>query len=437
MADNKHLTLEQRITIQTMLKERASFASIARAINKHPSTISKEVRNHLVFKTTVWGYRKFNACKHRFSCEKKHVCFSCGADKHYKFCRSCPSCNRNCSEFLEQICPDLLKPPYVCNGCSKFYDSCTLEKRFYYADRAQKEYLDLLSDARCGVSFSEDELLYLDGIISPLVRKGQSPHHICMTNRDALMVSESTVYRLIDGSLISAKNIDLPRKVRFRVRKKKPSFKVDKRCRVGRTFDDFKLFCALHPDLSVTELDSVEGRQGGKVLLTIHFTKAEMMLAFLRDYNSSRSVTATFDALYSLLGHELFSSLFYLCLADNGSEFSNPTAIEFNDQGDSRAHLFYCDPSAPYQKGSAERNHEFIRCFVPKGSSFDNLTQDDVDLMMDHINSYHRDSLGGKSPYEMFAFMYGRKVLDLLGAHLVSPQSVTLNRSIFTKEVRS
>ena len=57
--------------------------------------------------------------------------------------------------------------------------------------------------------------------------------------------------------------------------------------------------------------------------------------------------------------------------------------------------------------------------------------------MMDHINSYGRASLGNKCPYEMFAFLYGQEVLDLLKCHRILPQNVTLNKSIFHKGVQS
>lgn len=102
-----------------------------------------------------------------------------------------------------------------------------------------------------------------------------------------------------------------------------------------------------------------------------------------------------------------------------------------------RTRIFYCTPSAPYQKGSVERNHEFIGMFLPKGMDFSSFTQEDISLMMDHINSYSRESLGNKYPYDMFSFLYGQKFLDLLGYHRIPPQDVTLSRSIFRKEVLS
>ena len=177
------------------------------------------------------------------------------------------------------------------------------------------------------------------------------------------MVSESTMYRLIDYGLFDAKNIDLPRKVRYARRKKKKVYKVDKSCRLGRTYADYQLYIREHPDLPVTQIDSVEGRKGGKVLLTIHFVKAEFMLAYLRDHNDSQSVIDVFEQLYFELRPDRFMSLMPVLLGDNGSEFSNPKALESDRQGNHRTKVFYCDTSAPHQKGSAERNHEFIRMF--------------------------------------------------------------------------
>lgn len=154
-----------------------------------------------------------------------------------------------------------------------------------------------------------------------------------------------------------------------------------------RTYKDFLDFCNARPGLPVTQIDSVEEKKGGEVLLTIHFVKAECMLAFLRDSNDSRSVIDIFERLYLELRPDIFMNLMPVLLGDNGSEFSDPKALEFDRQGNQRTHVFYCDPSASFQKCSAERNHEFIHMFIPKGTPLDNYTQKDISLMMDHINS--------------------------------------------------
>ena len=115
-----------------------------------------------------------------------------------------------------------------------------------------------------------------------------------------------------------------------------------------------------------------------------------------------------------------------MILTDKGSEFSDPLAIEFYEYGVYRTQVFYCNPSAPYQKGAVENNHEFIRRILPKGTSFNDLSQQDISLMMDHINSYKRENLAWHSPYETFEFFYGRDVLDKLGAKLISPNDIVL-----------
>ena len=434
MANNKHLTLEDRFTIQSMLKEKASFKTIALSLDKDPSTISKEVRAHLKFQRTGGLHRNYNACMFRHNCDISHLCITCHSERKYKRCKSCSMCNAFCSHFQMEICPKLSNPPYVCNGC-KNRTFCSLEKRLYDARFADEEYRNILSESRSGISFSEEEIQHLNELISPLIKKQQSPHHICVTNRDSIMVSERTIYRLIDSRLISARNIDLPRKVRFSSKKQTVHMKVDKSCRIGRDYKCYENFRKEHPSFPVTQLDSVIGKRGGKVLLTIHFVKAELMLAFLRDHNDSQSVIDIFNRLYQVLSPGVFKDLFRLCLTDNGSEFSNPKALEFDADGNRRSYIFYCDPSAPYQKGSAERNHEFIRQFIPKGADFESYTQADISLMMNHINSYSRESLGNKSPYEMFAFLYGEDIMRLLGCQKIPPQDVTLNKSVFHKEV--
>ena len=189
-----------------------------------------------------------------------------------------------------------------------------------------------------------------------------------------------------------------------------------------------------HPEYHVVEMDSVEGKKGGKVLLTLHFVRAEFMLAYIRNANDSQSVIDVFERLYLELMSDTFIRLFPVILGDNGSEFSNPSAIENDMQGNPRTRVFYCDPQAPYQKGSAERNHEFIRMFIPKGKSLDPYSQADISLMMAHINSYSRKELGDKSPYDMMSFMYGEDLLKKLGCNRIPNDEVTMNNSIFKKE---
>ena len=78
------------------------------------------------------------------------------------------------------------------------------------------------------------------------------------------MVDERTIYNYIDAGVLSVGNLDLPRKVRYKKRKKKKSVRVDKKCHVGRTYEDFLSFMEEHPDYAVVEMDSVEGKRDSK-----------------------------------------------------------------------------------------------------------------------------------------------------------------------------
>ena len=420
----KHLSIEERTTIKTMLDSSASFKEIARVLGRDCTTISKEIRNHLLFQKTGCYGHSFNDCANRRSCPVSGLCSDPGC--RFRRCSNCSKCHLHCQDYYKEYCPDLSRAPYVCNGCCK-RQKCTLEKHIYSAVSAQKEYQLVRSESRSGICISEAEALQLDGFISPLIQKGQSIHHICTSNPSEVMFSEKTLYNYVDSGIFSARNIDLPRKVSYKTRKSRhDSFKVDKACRISRTYQDYLAFLEGWPDCPVVQIDSVEGRKGGKVLLTIHFVKAEFMLAFIRDRNTASSVFQIFERLYWELRPDRFLKLFPVLLADNGSEFSDPLALEMDAENNLRTRVFYCDPSAPYQKGAAENNHEFIRRILPKGTSFDNLTQADINFMMNHINSYTRSSLGDHSPYEMLRLFYGQEVLDILDAVLISPNDIIL-----------
>lgn len=425
MNKNKHLTLDDRYDIQQALVEQLSFKAIGRKLEKDCTTISKEVKNHIYFsKTGAYG-RPFNDCTHRVSCKRYGTaCKKCNLTGKSR-CAVCSKCTSSCVDYEKEVCNRLLKPPYVCNGCDN-RRNCTLEKHMYDAHKAHKEYLENLSESRSGVNLTEEELGRLSDVISPLLKQGQSLHHILINNADAISCCEKTAYIYLNSNLFNAQNIDAPRIVRFKPRNKSVSLKVDKKCRVGRTYEDFKKYHDENPSLPITELDSVEGVKGGAVLLTIHFVLPKLQLAFFREANDSKSVTDIINSIYEKIGEDDFKKIFPLILADNGTEFSNPLAIEVDSDGVIRSQVFYCDPSSPGQKGACENNHEFIRRVIPKYTDLGKYNQEKISLMMNHINSYKRPELGDKSPYEMFEFYYGKELLDKLEVVKIPPNDIIL-----------
>lgn len=429
MAKNTHLTFDDRLTIETSLREGLTFKEIADRIQKDPSTISKEIRNH----RKPFRRGTFNPCILRSECHHfKDACAPC-LRPWEATCKKCSAlCYEHCPDFKEKICPRLARPPYVCNGCGDRY-RCKLQRQVYDAKQAQKDYEALRSESRQGFAVPKEELKLLDDIISPLIQQGQSIHQICVNNADLIMRDEKTIYNYIDAGLLSVRNIDLPRKVRYRTRKKKRDVKVDKHCHLGRTYEDFLEYLSGNPDVPVVEMDSVEGRKGGKVLLTIYFRSCSLLLAFIRDRNTARSVKETIDFIYKLLGHERFTELFPVILTDRGSEFTDPLALEFTKDGKRRTRIFYCDPMRSDQKGGCEVAHEFIRRILPKGSSFDDLVQDDITLMMNHINSYKRKKLNDRSPLQLFSFLHGEEILMKLKLSQIPLNDINLTPVLLKK----
>lgn len=420
---SKHLTSEERITIESMLNRGCSFTEIAECLGKSRTTISREVEKRRVPRTIKSG----NRCIHRNECDLPAVC-SQECSKGYHNCRTaCNGCNPNCDRFQEDICHKTIRAPYVCNACTR-KSHCHLQGYIYVAATAQGDYRRILSESRIGISLSDEQLRAMDELVTPLIRSGQSVNVVFENHRDELPVTARTAYDYIDSGLLGVGNLDLARKVRRSCRKKSgPVLRVDKACHVNRTWSDYEAFMEKHPDLNVVEGDSVIGRKGGRALLTLMFTNSGLQLAFLRERNNAATVTEVFKSLRKKLGNEMFSQLFQVILVDRGSEFTDPSKIEFDPETGKRlCHVFYCDPQNSNQKAHCERNHQFIRYVIPKGTSMDNLTQEKVQLMMDNINSYPRQKWNGRSPFEMFTSIYGEEVSSILSIRRIAADSVSL-----------
>ena len=101
--------------------------------------------------------------------------------------------------------------------------------------------------------------------------------------------------------------------------------------------------------------------------------------------------------------------------------------FEFNRKtGEARLNIFYCDPLQFQQKPHIENNHNYLRDIIPNNVSLDNLSNDDLALVFSHINSTPRESLNGKTPYEIFELIYSKEILDLLGINEISRDDVIL-----------
>jgi len=388
-AKHKHLTLEDRNEIQQCLEHGVSFKAIAARIGKDPTTVSKEVKKHI---TVVTPNVK------RYDIDGKPL--------------------------ENAVCAKLLKAPFVCNGCKNHRRQCVYTKHLYYAKEAQKEYKTLLAEAREGIPLNKAEFYEIDRTISAAMKNGQHIYHILQSN--SLNVSLPTVYRHLHRGWLSASKFDAPRILKFKPRKHRVSEYIPKALKNGRTYADFSLYTEQNGISAWIEMDTVIGRIGGKVILTLDFTFCNFMAGILLDNKSSAETSAKLISLKKRFTAEglRFGDILPLILTDNGGEFSDIFTVELDLYGVKETGLFFCDPMQSCQKPRVEKNHTLFRDIVPKGQSFDSFTQNTVNTIFSHVNSVKRKSLNGKTPYEIFVFTYGKTVADIFGIFPVPAEKV-------------
>lgn len=425
MSSYKHLTHEQRVLIEDRLNHKKSIRSISKELNKSPSTILREIQNHSTFIPTIE-----NDCKYRRDCNEKHVC---GNDKCNHKCYSCSYiCTKFCKLYEKLSCPKLEPAPYLCNGCKYVSAYCMYDRTVYKSTEAQKEYKKLLSDTRSGFDITEKELETINTLATPLILNGLSPYHVKQTYGEEFPVSEATLRRMIDKNAIDARNIDLRDKVKRKPRKPSEIAPLST-LKVGHFYGDFLKYIEEN-DVCFTEMDCVEGkRDEHAALLTLTIPSFSLQLAFIMDYQNSECVIDTLNKIETALGAELFNHVFSLILTDNGSEFADIKGMETSCiTGGQRTKIFFCEPNRSDEKGSCENHHKMIRYVIPKGTSLEPYVQSDISLMMNHINSYKRKALYGKSAFELARAALPEDFFLLLGMEEISPEEIVLRPSLLT-----
>lgn len=387
----KHLNLSQRIIIESKLNDQLSLRKIGEFIGKPHTTISREILNRRIL---VKGnhFNNFNT-----KCEKTD------------------------------------KAPFVCNGCPN-KNKCKKNRYFYYAKDANDDYKKILVESRQGIDFENVEFRKMDKIVKEEIDKGHS-FYMIITDHPEFNITERTLYYYQENGYLSCKNIDLPRKVRYKKRKRNvPKNKSDRKeanCRINRTYQDFLKYKEINKITYYVEMDTVEGIKGHSVLLTLNFVPFNFMIAFKLESQTISEVTKIFNNLKELLGYELFHKIFPLILTDNGKEFKRPDLIEDNGPDVVDTKIFYCDSRRSDQKGSCEVTHEYIRRYIEQGTDLDKYSNDDILLMMNHINNTKRKKLYGDSPYSLMNNKFGSEILNKLGYYYIEPNNIIIKPSLF------
>lgn len=398
MANYCHLSYEDRKNIEDGLNENKSINQISKEINRSHSSILREIdRNKKYSEPSAWNNYKINHSDLVLSCER------------------------------------LKHSPYVCNGC-KSRSGCRKVRWTYYAREADNSYKEVKSEARKGINLTAEEIYKINSILTPLIKKGQTINHLYINHPDILDFSKPSFYNYVNNGVFEFSPLDFPRIVKYKKRKnsKNRRTRKEREILINRKYDDFQKFISIHPDFNIVEMDTVEGlKDENDCFLTLLWRKSKFMLIFKLESQTSEEVSRIFNILQTLIPYDDYKRLFEVILTDNGHEFFDVLNIEcMHSTGEQVTKLFFCDPHMSCQKGMIEKNHEFIRYILPKGSSFKNITQEDCDLFMNNINSLCRDSLNGKSPYEAMLFLCDEYVLKSLNCYYIKPDEVILNDSL-------
>lgn len=401
MTNYTHLSYEERKNLEDGLNNNKSINQISKELNRSHSSLLREIDRIKVFsKPSNWNTGNI-----------------------YEN----PNYNPHCDK--------LDKLPYVCNGC-KSRSGCRKHRYTYYARKADDSYREVKSNARKGINLTEEEVYKINQVIAPLVKKGQTTNHLYINHPDILNFSKASFYNYINSGVFDFGPLDFPRIVKYKKRKNnKRRTRQEREIRIGRTYDDFIIYTSNNPDLNIVEMDTVEGLiDESDCFLTLLWRKSKFMLIFKLYSQTTDEVTKVFEYLQETLYEDDYKKLFQVILTDNGHEFFDVNNIECSHKtGKLISKLFFCDPHASCQKGSIEKNHEFIRYVLPKGSSFKQLTQNDCDILKNHINSLCRDSLNGKSPYEAMLFLCSEQTLKMLNCYYIEPDEVSLNKNLLKK----
>lgn len=390
----KHLCKEQRNVIEYLLNINKSFTYIAYSIDVDRTTISDEIKRNRFVKSPI--YDKFD---------------------------------KNGIEKIAYKCDLLLKPPYVCNTCiNKRY--CIKNKLYYNARLAQEISDRRKSESKQGVDISPETIEEIENTIVPLIKdKKQSINQIYNNHSDILYFSKTTFYRYVDSGVLSLCNLDLPKKVKYKKWKTTNDTDYKRKLAIlkGRTYEELLSFISIHPKMNICEMDTVEGKKGGKVFLTILIRETKFMFIRLLDKKNIACVNKEIDKLKEILGIKLFSKVFRIVLTDNGNEFLDPLKIEIDyNSGHKTCNVFYCNPYSSFQKANIERNHEYIRRVIPKGISLDSLTLEQVQTLETNINNIPRDILNGKTPFELTKELFPL-LIEKLNYKYIKPDDVSLN----------
>ena len=120
--------------------------------------------------------------------------------------------------------------------------------------------------------------------------------------------------------------------------------------------------------------------------------------------HTDEAVVAALDRLERKWGADMFKRVFKTITVDNGSEFADAEGLQRSiiNEGEKRTKVYYCHPYSSWERGTNEVTNKMIRRKIPKGTNFDDRTEEEVESIENWINGYPRKIHGYHSAGELF-----------------------------------
>ena len=423
----KQFNLEKRAILARLIAKEHTAKEIAVILDMDPTSVSRELkRNRSLIKEATTPVTICTICSHRKYCILKRICGSLTCSQ------KCVDCKRveSCKKFQEFRCNKTKKFPFVCNHCIK-QNLCPFAQYQYFPDYAESVARQRLICTREGANLTLEEHQRQDAVLQDaIIQKGQSVHHALVVHRDVLKCSEKTLYRRIEKGVYTTRLYHLPRQVSLKKRKMKSKYEYVHDPRVDRTghlYSDWLIFRLKNQITYYFQMDFLGApRKSSKEILVLTMPHLSFSLLFIVENKNQNKICLLFNTLQKQIGLHNFKKLFPAILTDRDTVFDDFNSLEFDENGELRTRIFFCNPGESNQKPYVENYNAQMRVSFPKHASLDSYTQDDIDEVSSNLNSRHLSSIDDRTPYDLFLEIFGKDLLDALHIHRVDGKDVKL-----------
>jgi IS30 family transposase len=231
--------------------------------------------------------------------------------------------------------------------------------------------------------------------IDQMIRMDWSPEQISgwLKCREDVHISHEWIYQHIYKD--KRNNGDLYRHLRCQKKRRKRYGSYDRRGKLSNrvSIDQRPAEVETRQRLGDWEADTMIGSRHKQALVTLVERKSRFVLLRKVEQRTAEAVEDTINHLLGPWTHDVIT-----ITADNGKEFANHKKIAEK----LNANFYFAHPNTAWERGSNENINGLIRQYFPKMHSFENITNEHTELVMNLLNNRPRKCLDFRTPFEIF-----------------------------------